>query len=291
MKRILILFTAVAAVALAIGTVLLWQRNVTLTQDFDNVRASRDAAQTQYGDAVAAIASIQDSLATLGVGEATGPLLPGSPSSERGLTAEQQRNILDRIALLKAGIVRTRQRIHDLESRLHASGVRVAGLEHMIVTLKRVAAERDAQLAALGARVDSLHVQVTDLTATVSTTRDSIAGQARTLEDQRHELGTVYYVIGSRAELQRAGVVRPSGGVLGLGRTLLPAPGAAASAFRPLDTDAQTVLTIPAPRARVVSGQPATSYQLVSAGRRVELRITDPREFRTVKRLVIVSMS
>jgi hypothetical protein len=282
----------VVALLLAVGAAVLWQKNQGLTKEMESAQVSRDATQSQYGEALGAMAEIQDSLSTLGVSEATNPLLPGSRAAEGGMSAAQKSSALDRIALLKAGITRTKVRIRQLESRLHVSGVHVASLEHMLKNLKRAADEREAQLAALSVQVDSLHTQVTGLTAVVETTRDSIQNQSVAIDDQRREIATVYYVIGTRGELQRAGVVKPTGGVLGLGKTLLPSQDDVSTVvFKPIDTNVEHVITIPAPRARVVSAQPLSSYTLVQSGQQVELRITDPAEFRTVKRLVIVSMS
>ena len=292
MRRFMPLTLLAVALLLAVGAVALWQRNAGLMKQMENVQASRDATQSEFSDALGAIAEIQDSLSTLGVSEATNPVLPGSRAAEGGMSAAQKSSALDRIALLKAGITRTKDRIRKLESRLHSSGVHVASLERMIDNLKRTTVEREAQVAALRVQVDSLHTQVTGLTAVVATTRDSIQTQSAALDDQRREIGTVYYVIGTRGELQRAGVVKPAGGVLGLGKTLLPnSSGTATAMFRPINTNVEHVITIPSPRARVVSAQPVSSYTLVQSGRQVELRITDPAEFRTVKRLVIVSMS
>ena len=292
MRRFIPIALVAVALLLAAGSVLLWQKNQVLTKDVDNARASTEATQSQYSEAVGAIAEIQDSLGTLGLSEATNPVLPGTHAAERGMSAAEKTNALDRIALLKAGITRTKDRIRKLESRLHSSGVHVASLEHMIKNLKMAADEREAQLAVLTAQVDSLHTQVTGLTAVVVTTRDSIQTQSVAIDDQRREIGTIYYAIGSRDELQKAGLVKPSGGVLGLGRTLLPNPNDVSTAmFRPMDTNVDRVITIHSPRARVVSAQPVSSYTLVPSGRQVELRITDPSAFRTVKRVVILSMS
>jgi hypothetical protein len=292
MRKLIPMTLLAVALLLAAGAVALWQRNAGLIQQMENAQASRDATQTQFGEALGAIAEIQDSLSTLGVSEATNPLMPGSRASEGGLSAEQKSSALDRIALLKAGITRTKDRIRALEGRLHKSGVHVASLERMITSLKRVTLEREAQVAALSAQVDSLHTEVSGLTAVVAATRDSIQTQSLAINDQRRQIGTVYYVIGTRGDLQRAGVVKPLGGVLGLGKTLTAIPADAATAmFKPIDTNVERVITIPAPRARVVSAQPTSSYSLVPSGKQVELRITDPAEFRTVKRLVIVSMS
>ena len=76
----------VLVLALAGGGALLWQRYRSLQGRYENVRSSQDATQLRYGDALSAIAEIQDSLSTLGVSEATRPLLPGSPAAERGLS-------------------------------------------------------------------------------------------------------------------------------------------------------------------------------------------------------------
>src|SRR5262249_41634315 len=76
----------VLVLLLAGGGIVLWQRYRNLESDYASVRSSQDATQLRYGDALSAIAEIQDSLSTLGVSEATRPLLPGSPAAERGLS-------------------------------------------------------------------------------------------------------------------------------------------------------------------------------------------------------------
>jgi len=43
-------------------------------------------------------------------------------------------------------------------------------------------------------------------------------------------------------------------------------------------------------KARVLSAQPAGSYSLVAAGGATELHIVDPRAFRTVKQVVILTL-
>ena len=59
--------------------------------------------------------------------------------------------------------------------------------------------------------------------------------------------------------------------------------------FVALDTDEQTVVHIPAAKARVLSAQPLSSYQLELVSGQVELRILDPKQFRMIKHLVIVT--
>jgi len=134
----------------------------------------------------------------------------------------------------------------------------------------------------LSARVDSLRQHVNGLTA-------QVAEQQASLEQQRRELGTVRFRIGSRRELLKSGVVVARGGVLGLGKTLDPVGQADESSYQLLDTDRESVLPIGAERARVLTSQPVDSYRLERVDGMLELRILDARAFRRVRTLVIVT--
>jgi uncharacterized small protein (DUF1192 family) len=281
----------VLVVLLAGGSLMLWQKYRTLQGNYDSVRSSQDATQLRYGDALSAIAEIQDSLSTLGVSEATRPLLPGSPASERGLSVLRGREALDRIALLKAGIERTKTRLRDLESRSRMSSVKIAGLERVIQGLRRSIAEKEGIIASLTNSVDSLHTAVTGLQLEIQTANESVQRREEVIADQRRELGTVYYVIGDRKSLTKSGAAVATGGFLGLGQSLVPSPLASESMFLAIDTDSVSVIRIPSPKARVLSAQPAASYSLLPVGGQTELRILDPHAFRAVRRVVILSQS
>jgi uncharacterized coiled-coil protein SlyX len=291
MKRSPTLAVAILAFVLAGGCLLLWYNYSTLQRRYANARSTEDATQLRYGDALMAIAEIQDSLSTLGVSEATRPLLPGSPGTERGLAVLRGREALDRIALLKAGIQRTKARLEDLETSARLSKVKISGLEHVIANLRRTIAEKEAVIARLTNSVDSLHTTVAGLQIEVAAANETAHQQDDLIEEQRRELGTVYYVIGDRRALTRSGAAVLTGGFLGFGGSLVPSPSASEELFQPLDTDSESVLRIPSPRARVLSAQPASSYTLVPVGRQVELHIVDPRSFRSIRHLVILSQS
>ena len=291
MNKAVTITLALATLLLAAGSALLWQRYHTLETRYSSVKSSDDATQLRYGDALSAIAEIQDSLSTLGVSEATRPILPGSAGAERGLSVLRGREALDRIALLKAGIERTKVRLEDLERRARLSKVRIAGLEHVIENLKREVSEHEAVIAALQGSVDSLHTAVSGLQGQVAAANETVQQHESTIAEQKRELGTVYYVIGDKNHLTKSGAVVARGGIFGLCTALVPASTAREDVFRPLDTDAETVLRIPSPKAQVLSAQPASSYSLTSVGKEVELRILDPHAFRTVRHLVILSQS
>lgn len=285
-----VLFALIAVIVLLAGsTALLFGKYRQSSNDYADAKSQAQATQERYGTAIDEIAAIQDSLNAIVLGDSAARLIPSDLQTEQRLRETRGDEALARISLLKAGIERTKVKIQELDASLKRSGVRVAGLRRMVANLKRTVAEKEEMVAALSTQVDSLQTQVTGLTAVVQSNQDTIAYQAATLEARRRELGTVYYAIGTRKDLQDAGLVVAHGGFLGIGRTLEPTGKFDDSHFTALDTDLQSEIVIPSKRVKVVSDQPSTSYELQSDGTHTVLRILDAHEFRTVKHVVIVT--
>jgi len=245
------------------------------------LRQSEQATRARYDRAVRDISAIQDSLNAIAV-DASQALSITNLGAERRLSPTGASEAMARIAGL-------RTRIQSLESRLRDSDFRIAGLDRMVKQLKQGLAEKEQMVTRLGGQVESLQTHVTDLTASVEQAHTVIAAQSDTLAQTRRELGTIYYVIGSRQDLVKGGVVAARGGVLGLGKTLRPTGNVDPSALHAVDTDEQTVIPIAATKARVISAQSPQSYSIELVNGRLELRILDPHEFRKVRHLVIVT--
>jgi TolA-binding protein len=200
-----------------------------------------------------------------------------------------------RIAEIKAGVERANTRIKDLEEKLKQSDVHVAGLEKLIRGLRKTVQEKEVEIAALTARVGELQTQVTGLETEVAAGQEAIRQKEETIQQQtasletsRQRMGTVYYVVGTKKELSRAGLIETKGGLLGIGRTVRPTGRTDGGQFTALDTDRATVIPIEAKKAKVVSTQPAESYALEVVGEQLELRILDREAFRAVKYVIIM---
>ncbi len=264
--------------------------------EYATLRADEAATRERYGQAIGEIAAIQDSLEAIVVGDDGTRKLEEQLDTERSLSRERSDETMERIAVIRAGVERAKARIQDLEARLQASDVKVAGLEKLVQNLRASVAEKELVITQLTARVEELQTQVAGLTTKVQEGEQLIEAQAVTIEtqtaaieDRRRELGTVYYTIGTKKELKEAGLVVSKGGILGIGRTLKLSGEFDASMFTALDTDKQTVIHIAAEEARVLSDQPVTSYSLVPAGKELDLHILDPQAFRAVKHVVIMT--
>ncbi len=277
------LFVLIAVCVLLVGaTAVLFRKYEKSTADFAE-------SQTRYNEAINAIAEIQDSLFAIPPGDSALGVPSGDLATEQSLTEPQTRQALDRIALINKSIGRTKARIRELEQRLEKSGVRVAGLQRMIASLKQSVAEKETLVTHLTGRVDSLQVAVVTLEGTVAQNQETIRARDEALEQGRREQATVLLLVGTRKELSESGVIVAKGGFLGMGKTVQLTGRYDESQFTRLDTGRETLIRTPGPKARVLSAQPTSSYELRLEGDQMELHILDPREFCKVKHLVILT--
>jgi len=260
------LATAVILLAVASGVLLYQYRRTSAAE-----RLSRD----RYVEAFNAIAEIQDSLNAITVQEGLVRMRPEGFTAEERLTAPNRREVLESIALLNESIQRTKDKIGQLESSLQSSGIKIASLQGMIVHLKQAVKAKQQQVALLSDQVETLQTKVTGLETTVA-------------DDQR-EMATISYVIGTKKELENSGVIVAKGGVLGLGKTVQLTGNLDQTLVSELNTDEETIVRANATKAKVLSPQPPSSYELTLVGGQMELRILDPKEFRKVKHLIIMT--
>lgn len=281
MRRNTILFVIALVVLAGVSAVLFAQYRQGQFA-LQEARAREDATHRRYESAIDDIAAIQDSLNAITFGEEANDLSSSGVDAETRLSPNRTGDALARVAALRSGIERTRERIVQLETRLQSSDKKTVGLERMLTQLKRNLAAKEAAVAELAGQVQTLNTQVGSLTATVVT-------QDSTLEERRRELGTVYYIVGDRRELLQNGAAVAKGGVLGIGKTLDASGQVDEATFKPLDTDMETVIPIAASKVRVLSAQPVSSYRIEEVAGGYQLRILDPTEFRKVRHLVVLT--
>lgn len=276
-------------ILLAGSTAVLFANYQKKSTEYTEVKANEETTRNRYAQTIDAIAEIQDSLNAISVGEGSVQMVSGQLQNEKQLNGADSKDALDRIAMLRSSISRNKERILQLESSLKKSGNKVAGLQKMVANLKTSVADREAQVAELSNRVDALGTQVAGLTTEVEQNHQTIQAKDESLEQRRRELATVFVAVGDKKTLETQGVLIAKGGLLGIGKTLAPSGATASGAFTPLDTDQETSIPTNAAKAKVVSAQPPSSYELVLVDGKMTLHILDPNEFRKVRQLVIVT--
>jgi len=282
MRRTGVFVLAIVAVLLLAATAISYSKYRQSLANYQQATAEQENMRNRYDRAVGEIVMIQDSLNAIVLGEEAVRNLPARNDVEVQVPGTLHDQVLTRIATLKSAIERTKERIEDLDSRLKKNGVKIAGLERMIAGLRKNVSEKEEHIAQLTTQVDTLQTRVAGLNTEVGV-------QQMVLTEKQQELATIFYTIGTKKDLQRAGVVESKGGVLGFGKTLKPSAMVNEAAFKPLNTDQEVVIQIPSEKAQVLSAQPVSSYVLQPISKdMVELRIVDPKEFRKIKQLVIL---
>lgn len=291
--KVLTRVVLVLLIAGLVGTsVFFYQQYHKSSAQAATLQTENDETRERYATAVDDIAAIQDSLNSIVLGDEAAHLIPSGLEAEQGLTRAQGDRALERIAVIKAGIQRTKDRIEKLDADLKARGVKIAGLQRMVTNLKKSVAEKEEAVAQLTTQVNDLQGRVTGLTAEVEQKDQAIQEKDTTIEDKRRQIGTVYYVIGTKKQLTDSGVLVARGGVLGMGKTLEPTGNMDDGRMTAIDTDHETTIRISSDKDKVeiVSAQPPSSYVLEEVGEnQTELRIVNPEEFRKVKHLVILT--
>jgi DNA repair exonuclease SbcCD ATPase subunit len=289
MRKPLQFVLAAAVVVLAGAAAFFYSQFQKTTASYSTLQASDQATRDQYEQTINSIAEIQDSLNALALGNSKVPAESQSLTAERKMGVPTRQEALDRIAMLRASLDRSKERIQRLEQRVHSSGIKIAGLQRMLTNLKESSAQKEQELAELTAQVDQLKTQVSGLTEQVAQTQDTVRVRDADLEMRRRELATVYYVAGTKHDLAQSGVITARGGILGIGKTIVPSKTPGTAQFEALDTDREQVVHLASARAQVITAQPASSYELRLVDGKMELHILVPEEFRKVRQLVIVT--
>lgn len=289
MKKIVFAsLAAVVVVGLAAWVFTLDREKTTVEGQYTRAVASGDSLRSSFDLALSSIAEIQDSLTSILPSESS--VLDMSNDVEKGgaLTATRKDQVLRSISDLQGSIQRSKEMISALEQRLDEKDVKVAALQKIITGLKRTVSDREEMIASLNGRVESLQVEVTHLQTNVAEGQAQIESQRGVIEEKRREISTVYYLVDTNKNLKDAGVVKNSGGVIGIGKSAKLTGQFPSSLFSTLDTDMQTSFRVTGKKPVVLSGQSSTSYQIVPVSEALsEIRITNPEEFRKVRYLVI----
>lgn len=216
------------------------------------------------------------------------------PKNREGIADDRQRrtDLLRRARALRHSLDSMGTRIEQLESEARKSGSvnksRLADIAALKATVTQLTQMSDRQRV----EIDRMAVQFDSLSQ-VSKANESHAATLQTaLNENVERQESVFVAVGSAADLKRRGIVRQRGGVIGIGKTLVPILPFRAELFKPLRMSSDTVIALPKPAAtyRVLTTQNPSGAQAAPLSRLTgKLVINDPKLFwRDSRYLVIV---
>lgn len=146
-------------------------------------------------------------------------------------------------------------RLTNVEKQLRTSRQRISGLtklsDSLKATLESTISNYEATVASQKTTLDDLNQQVQKLSAENADLTVAKAALSDTVRTLAQENSTVYYVVGTKDELLKRGIIREEGGSRVLfifgkaGKTIVPAHDLQPSEFTPIDKHQVTEIPLP----------------------------------------------
>ncbi len=177
-----------------------------------------------------------------------------------------------------------RKKISDLQARVRSYRGEVKNLTALLDNLKATLQEREASIAELKANVEGLQKTVAEQTALVSEKQNTIDTQTKTMN-------TVYYVAGTRKDLEDRGILTEEGGFLWglLGSTTTLARDVDLSEFTPLDKTTEQTIHVQGKVEDILPHRKVDYYATTSDGNNgSDIKILRPERFWQANTLVVV---
>jgi FtsZ-binding cell division protein ZapB/outer membrane murein-binding lipoprotein Lpp len=223
-----------------------------------------------------------------------GKPVEGLPSELEGKSPREQRAaILARVQELTA-------RLAESEQRLAASRARVQRLTGSNTDLERQLAQYDSTIGALRVVIESQKTEIAALgeqvaglqqqTVALAAEKDTLVQTVATVAAERDR---AFYIIGTEDFLVKSGVLVKRGGVMGMGRSLLPAVTLDEGKFTAIDRLRDSVIAFPdaAKAYRIVTRQDPNGLEVLPGkdGRiKGGLKIKSPEQFWAASRYLII---
>jgi predicted nuclease with TOPRIM domain len=207
--------------------------------------------------------------------------LPAGPTNYRDFMLRKLENVRRRLSDVEDSSRVRGERL--LEAAKDNDRLRAEVEEH----LRTIEGQKDL-IATYLVRIAELETQVTaltDSTRKLTQANEELSQANEFLSDSLRRLtslaNTAWYVVGTRAQLVRAGVLTEEGGILGFGKSLAPSRAMARNVFTRIDRLRDTLIALPDARAYRIVSRHDPGLVDVEVRRSVggTMRIKDPERF------------
>jgi hypothetical protein len=297
MRRMLIGLAAVASLAACDKSKEELQQRVA---ELTVLQAQKDSliqevmSTTQFvGDLTADLAAVKALNSGKPVAAEASDVQGQTPAQMRATVRERVRELATRLGQSESRLAQSRARVVSLSGSNSQMQGQLAVYDSTITSLRQVLESQKTEIAALSEQVlglqqanvllaatrDTLTVQRDQLTSTVST---------MTVESNK-----AYYIVGTEEELTKKGILQKRGGVLGMGKTALPARTLKESDFTEIDRMRDSTITLPASKkgyviasrqdVQFLASQPNKDGVLMGA-----VKVGSPEQFWSTSKFLII---
>lgn len=249
-----------------------------LLAEKDAIVLENNNIEKEYNAALGIISDVENNLSA--IRDAEGLMLIKNENN----TQRDQLN--SELIQIKEAMAINRARLDSLSEALNNSNKdrsylrnTIKKLQNQIAEKEQVIASMQEQIAQKDQQIEGLNTQVSNLNNDLQEITAKSDEQSRLIADQIIELNKVYYIGASKKALKEKGILT-SKYIL---RDRVPT-----KAFTTVDKREVTEITFDTKKAKVLSSHPVNSYTLVNKDNQVIMQITNPEQFWSVTKYLVV---
>jgi hypothetical protein len=201
-----------------------------------------------------------------------------------GADVDSYRKLLVDIDEIGSVLKENRKRVSTLQLRMKKYNYHIASLDTLVSNLNQEVLQREESILRLQAKVQGLEASLADKTKLLE-------DRKTTIERQMQEMHTGFYVVGTREELKKKGIIEDEGGFLWglLGSTTIMAGEVDPAEFTPIDKSKDKTIHV---KGKIEEILPRRSESLFTLAREQDkssdLTIASPDKFWQNNYLIIV---
>jgi len=248
----------------------------SLSKENSNLGGKLTEKEAALQEFVGAFNEIQENLNTIKEKE---KIVTSASSS--GDVKNKQDQIKEDIQAIYDLMAKNKNRIGALSKKLKDSNLKLEGMSLMIENLQNSMNLKDVEIADLKTKVESLHIELTNLTTNYKAVEDESA-------QKTEELNTAYYAIGTSKELKEKNVITREGGFIGIGKTHKVKEDFNKEYFTKVNIEQATTVNIGAKKAKILTTHPKGSYKIVGENPVEKIEIINHKEFWSASKYLVV---
>lgn len=265
------------------------EENARLKSENDQLTMDNQQKDSLINSFVADFSRIQENLATIREKEES-----IQQAKEGGLEKSEnmRESVLRDVEAINELLSENKKTINDLNDKLKKYSYEVGKFKKMVANLNKEIETKDAQVMEMKENLASMNFEMAKLNSKLDTVTAKNKMQENLIEEQKENLNTAYYAVGSFKELQENNVVDRKGGLIGIGSTKTLAEDFNRDYFTKIDITKTKIIPLDADDddVKIISSHPTDSYKWNKTEDRVtSLEITNPEKFwKTSKYLVVL---
>jgi chromosome segregation ATPase len=207
-------------------------------------------------------------------------------------SSDHRTRLKNDIALITQILQENKTKLADLEAKTKSSQNKSAALQKTIARLNASIVEKEATIKNLQEELNKKNIKIQSLDSAVVVLNKNLTDVSKAKKDveavasaQDQALNTVWYAIGTKKELKASSILTKEGA---FSSTKLLDKGFNKAKFTKVDLRELKTLDLKAKSAVLLTSHPTSSYKITVANKKATLEITNPTEFWSVSKYLVV---